>query len=182
MKKIFMLILLIAGTLVLSGCRFVTLKTYIFHDRPVNYTPNKEYKYMKYMDLGADQKDEFKKNSPVTYLLLDKENKVTKKIEILNDKVKIIYKGEEYYADVSPTKRAIRLYDSGLRINEDFIVYLEKVRITLIDGEIKIIELPPLKFRKYIDVVKYNPILDTLNQETSKTIYRGPMEDYRKKK
>lgn len=181
MKKIFMLIVL---AITLSGCR-ITTKMYTFYGNPLNFIPNREYEYMEYMSLGTSYmapKYQFKKNSPVSYLTISKKYKVTEKIEILNDKVKIIYKGEEYYADVSPTKRAIRLYDSGLRINEDFIVYLGKVRITLIDGEIKIIEFPPLKFRKYIDVSKFNPILGGLNIDTQKTIYRGPLEDYKKKK
>ena len=176
--------MLIVLAITLSGCQFVTLKMYTFYGDPVNYIPKKEYEYMKYMDFSSsygNPKEQFKKNSPVSYLELSKEYKVTEKIEILSDKVKILYKEKEYYADVHPDKDAVMIYDSGLRINEDFIVYLEKVRITLIEGEVKIIEIPPIKFRKYIDVEKYNPILDTLNQETSKTIYRGPLEDYRKK-
>jgi len=177
MKKIFMLIVIV---ITLSGCR-ITTKMYTFNEIPMNYISNKEYEYMKYMDLGADQKDELKKNSPVSYLELSKKYNVTERIEILSNKVKIIYMEKEYYADVYSDKDAVMIYDSGLRISEDFIVYLGKVRITLIEGEVKIIELPPLKFRKYIDVRKFNPILGGLNIDTQKSIYNGPLEGYKKK-
>ena len=43
----------------------------------------------------------------------------------------------------------------------------------------KVIEIPPLKLRKYVKVSKYVPILDGLNIDTKEEIYYGRLEDYK---
>ncbi|WP_448823775.1 hypothetical protein [Capnocytophaga sp.] len=47
----------------------------------------------------------------------------------------------------------------------------------------KIIEIPPLKFKKHIYVEKYNAVSDALNKGAqTKEIFSGTVEDYKKQK
>lgn len=137
--------------------------------------------------------------SPNEYEVIDGKVYKSKRVEILSDTVKAIYKGKEYYLPVSKDNVVIKSHSGGVKYNwniptrrqvirldeaipnitdDSFEIYFEKVKI---DG-IRIIDVPPIKFKKYIFITKYIPILDGLNKETSKTIYSGPLEDYKKKK
>jgi len=47
----------------------------------------------------------------------------------------------------------------------------------------KIIDIPPLKFKKHIYVEKYNAVSDALNKGAqTKEIFNGTVEDYKKQK
>ena len=47
----------------------------------------------------------------------------------------------------------------------------------------KIIDIPPLKFKKHIYVEKYNAVSDALNKGAqTKEIFSGTVEDYKKQK
>lgn len=71
----------------------------------------------------------------------------------------------------------INVYKNGVNITDgDFIAYIGKVQLDT--GEI--VEIPPLYFKKYIDIVKYNIILDALNQDANRRYFNGTLEEYKK--
>lgn len=177
MKKL-IIKLFILFTLLISftGC-YTLLKMYDYSEGPVNYNPQKHYEFRDYIYMHTHVEDEGDKNSPVSIIELVPETRKSKvkELEILSDKVRILYKGNEYYANVSDDRTAVLLYKSGLNITGEFIAEIGKVKLD--NG--KIIDLPPLKFEKYVEVSKYIPILDGLNIETNKEIYYGPLENYK---
>lgn len=101
----------------------------------------------------------------------------------MSNSIKLVKDGKEYIIPYSNSNNYeniyIHVYKNGVNIiNGDFIAYIGKVRLDT--GEI--INIPPLHFKKEVLVENYNPILDTLNQNTTKKIFDGPMEDYEKKR
>ena len=171
--KLFMLsILLISFT----GCYTLT-KMYSYSGGPVDYNPQKHYEYRDYVYIYASVEDEGDKNSPLSIIKLEPETRKSKvkELAILADKIKIIYEGKEYYLKVFQTKKSILIYKNDLEITGDFIVEIGKVKLD--NG--KVIEIPPLKLRKYVKVSKYVPILDGLNIDTKEEIYYGRLEDYK---
>ena len=100
----------------------------------------------------------------------------------MNNSIILVKDGKEYIIPYSNSNNYediyIYIYKNGVNIiNGDFIAYIGKVKLDT--GEI--INLPPLHFKKEILVENYNPILDTLNQNTTKKIFDGLMEDYEKR-
>lgn len=171
--KLFMIsILLISFT----GC-YTLIKMYSYSEGPVDYNPQKYYEFRDYIYIHTRVKDQGNKNSPVSIIELVPETRKSKikELEILSDKIRILYRGKEYYANVSNDRTAVLLYKSGLNITGEFIAEIGKVKLD--NG--KIIDLPPLKFEKYVKVSKYVPILDGLNIDTKEEIYYERLEDYK---
>ena len=174
MKKL--LIKLIIFTMILfifTGC-YTLSKIYSYNGGPVD-NPKNYYEYRDYIYVYTFVMKQSDENSPVKIIKLVPENKKIKfkNINILNDKIKIIYNKKIYYADVSRDRTAIFLSD--LNIMGDFIIEIGEVKT---DNK-KIIKIPPLKLKQYVKVTKYNPIADGLNIDTSQDIYYGPAEGYK---
>ena len=174
MKKL--LIKLIIFTMILftfTGC-YTLSKIYSYNGGPVD-NPKNYYEYRDYIYVYTFVMKQSDENSPVKIIKLVPENTKIKfkNINILNDKIKIIYNKKIYYADVSRDSTAIFLSD--LNIMGDFIIEIGEVKI---DNK-KIIKIPPLKLKQYVKVTKYNPIADVLNIDTSQDIYYGPVEGYK---
>ena len=66
-------------------------------------------------------------------------------------------------------------YDEGIILKEGTVVYFGKVKV----DDKMIIDMPPVRLKQYLEVVKYNPIADGLNIDTSQDIYYGPAEEYK---
>ena len=70
----------------------------------------------------------------------------------------------------------IEVYNQGVKINNDtFTIYIGKIQLE--NG--KIINIPPLKFKRYVQVYSINKILDTLNKDTKKILFSGTIDEYR---
>lgn len=174
MKKLLIkLITFIMILFIFTGC-YTLSKIYSYNGGPVD-KPKNYYEYRDYIYIYTFVMKQSDENSPVRIIKLVPKNKKIKfkNINILNDKIKIIYNKKIYYADVSRDKTAIFL--SGLNIIGDFIIEIGEVKI---DNK-KIIKVPPLKLKQYVKVTKYNPIADGLNIDTSQDIYYGPVEGYK---
>ncbi len=173
MKKL--LIKIIIFTIILftfTGCYSLS-KMYLYRGVPTTNTSNiMDYIYM--YTLPSNQND---RNTSISHIFLEVNTRKQKykKVEILTNKVKILYQEKEYYVNVSDDKTYILIYKNGLNITGDFIIYLGKIRF---DGW-KVIEAPPIKVQKYVKVTKYNPIADGLNINTAQDIYYGPAEEYK---
>ena len=101
------------------------------------------------------------------------------KAKILSSTIKINSNGKEYAINTKPDSDHIYVYDQGIIITGDFTAYIGKVQLD--NG--KIIEIPPLKFKKHIYVEKYNAVSDALNKGAqTKEIFSGTIEEYKKQK
>lgn len=167
MKKL--LIKLIIFTMILftfTGC-YTLLKTYYYETRP------SEYVYIYAPILNSNEKD-----SPITMIdirpIKFANLKKSKKVEILSDKITVEYNGKRYSLKVID-RTAVLPYREGIILKEGTIVYFGKVKV---DDKI-IIDMPPVKLKQYLEVIKYNPIADGLNIDTSQDIYYGPAEEYK---
>ena len=101
--------------------------------------------------------------------------KKSKKVEILSNRIKVVYAGKEYYLKPTKSKMSILPYDEGIILKEGTVVYFGKVKV----DDKMIIDMPPVRLKQYLEVVKYNPIADGLNINTSQDIYYGPAEEYK---
>ena len=110
---------------------------------------------------------------PVNFANLKK----SKKVELMSNKIKVVYTGKEYYLEPTKSKMSILPYEKGIILKEGTIVYFGKVKV---DDKI-IINMPPVKLKQYIKVIKVNPIADGLNINTAQDIYYGPAEGYKGK-
>ena len=98
------------------------------------------------------------------------------KAKILSSIIKIISNGKEYVINTKPDSDHIYVYKQGVIITGDFTAYIGKVQLD--NG--KIIDIPPLKFKKHIYVEKYNAVSDALNKGAqTKEIFSGTVEDYK---
>ena len=101
------------------------------------------------------------------------------KAKILSSTIKIVSDGKEYIIKTEPNSEHIYIYKQGIIITGDFTAYIGKVQLD--NG--KIIDVPPLKFKKHIYVEKYNAVSDALNKGAqTKEIFSGIVEDYKKQK
>ena len=167
MKKIF---ISLVSLLVFTSC---VLHVYSFTS--TNYNNDK-------ISIKANLVDEQKENSPLNYIYIyDKRSNATEhhKIKILSPTIKIVSNGKEYVINTKPDSDHIYVYDQGIIITGDFTAYIGKVQLD--NG--KIIDIPPLKFKKHIYVEKYNAVSDALNKGAqTKEIFSGTVEDYKKQK
>ena len=101
------------------------------------------------------------------------------KAKILSSTIKINSNGKEYAINTKPDSDHIYVYDQGIIITGDFTAYIGKVQLD--NG--KIIDIPPLKFKKHVLIEKYNAVSDALNKGAqTKEIFSGTVEDYKKQK
>ena len=96
------------------------------------------------------------------------------RVEILSDKIIAEYNGKRYSLKVID-RTAVLPYKEGVILNEGTVVYFGKVKV---DDKI-IIDMPPVKLKQYLKVVKFNPVAGGLNIDTKKDIYYGPVEGYK---
>lgn len=92
-------------------------------------------------------------SSPLSYIwILDLRDNYNErhKVKILSSTVKIVSNGKEYTIHTEPNSEHIHVYKQRIIIAEDFIAYIGKVQL---DNE-KIIDIPPLKFKKHIFIEK----------------------------
>ena len=129
--------------------------------------------------IYAEQLDDSDKNSPIDMISIRPVNfadlKKSKKVEILSNKIKVVYLGKEYYLKPTKSKMSILPYDEGIILKEGTVVYFGKVKV---DNKM-IIDMPPVKLKQYIKVIKVNPIADGLNINTAQDIYYGPAKGYK---
>jgi len=167
MKKIF---ISLVSLLLFTSC---VLHVYSFTS--TNYNNDK-------ISIKANLVDEQKENSPLNYIwIYDKRDSSEKPhdVKILSSTIKINSNGKEYAINTKPDSDHIYVYDQGTIITGDFTAYIGKVQLD--NG--KIIDIPPLKFKKHIYVEKYNAVSDALNKGAqTKEIFSGTVEDYKKQK
>ena len=115
-------------------------------------------------------------NSYLDYISLFERKETTNKgIKFLEPE--IIIEGEQKYKIKNQEKSSnLEILSQGIKINSDtFTIYIGKVRLK--DG--RIINFPPIKFKRYISVYKINKFLDTLNQDTREDLFSGTIDEYR---
>ena len=115
-------------------------------------------------------------NSYLDYISLFERKETTNKgIKFLE--LEIIIEGEQKYKIKNQEKSSnLEILSQGIKINSDtFIIYIGKVRLK--DG--RIINFPPIKFKRHIFVYKINKFLDTLNQDTREDLFSGTIDEYR---
>ena len=101
------------------------------------------------------------------------------KAKILSSTIKIISNGKEYAINTKPDSDHIYVYDQGIIITGDFTAYIGKVQLD--NG--KIIDIPPLKFKKNVLIEKYNGLDDAFSKGIPrKEIFNGTVENYKKQK
>ena len=126
-------------------------------------------------------------SSPLSYIWIydlrnhyrNREKEPYYNVKILSSTIKINSNGKEYAINTKPDSDHIYVYDQGIIITGDFTAYIGKVQLD--NG--KIMDIPPLKFKKHIYVEKYNAVSDALNKGgRGKEIFSGTVEDYKKQK
>ena len=101
------------------------------------------------------------------------------KAKILSSTIKINSNGKEYAINTKPDSDHIYVYDQGIIITGDFTAYIGKVQLD--NG--KIIDIPPLKFKKNVLIEKYNGLDDAFSKGIPrKEIFNGTVENYKKQK
>ena len=100
-------------------------------------------------------------------------------VKILSSTIKINNNGKEYAINTKPDSDHIYVYDQGIIITGDFTAYIGKVQLD--NG--KIIDIPPLKFKKNVLIEKYNGLDDAFSKGVPrKEIFSGTVEDYKNKR
>ena len=121
-------------------------------------------------------------NSPLNNIwILDLRDNYNEKhkAKVLSSTVKINSNGKEYVINTKPDSDHIYVYDQGVVITGDFTVYIEKVQLD--NG--KIIDIPPLKFKKHVLIEKYSGLDDAFSKGVPrKEIFNGTVEDYKNQK
>ena len=121
-------------------------------------------------------------SSPLSYIwIYDKRDSSEKPhdVKILSSKIKIINNGKEYIIKTEPNSEHIYIYKQGIIITGDFTAYIGKVQLD--NG--KIIDIPPLKFKKHVLIEKYSGLDDTFSKGVPrKEIFNGTVENYKKQK
>lgn len=173
MKKL--LIKVIIFTMILftsTGC-YTLSKSYSYKTNPMD----KSLSFSEH--IYGTLLDSYDKNSPIDMISIRPINfanlKKSKKVELMSNKIKVVYTGKEYYLEPTKSKMSILPYEKGIILKEGIIVYFGKVKV---DDKI-IIDMPPVKLKQYVKVTKYNPIADGFNINTSERIYYGPVEGYK---
>ena len=166
MKSFLVLIILIF----LTAC--INTRYYYY---PENYKDNN-------ISVSGNLVEFNNQNSPLNDIwILDLRDNYNEKhkAKILSSTIKIVSDGKEYIIKTEPNSEHIYIYKQGIIITGDFTAYIGKVQL---DNR-KIIDIPPLKFKKHIYVEKYNVVSDALNKGAqTKEIFSGTVEDYKKQK
>lgn len=121
-----------------------------------------------------------KEDSPLDYIwILDLRDHYDERhdVKILSSKIKITNNGKEYIIRTEPNSEHI--YRQGVVVTGDFIAHIGKVQLD--NG--KIIDIPPLKFKKHVLIEKYSGLDDAFSKGVPrKEIFNGTVEDYKKQK
>ena len=171
MKKLLILIIL----LFLTACTNIEY-TYLSE----NYKSNN-------ISISASLEEFDNENSPLSYIWIydlrnhfrNREKELYYNVKILSSTVKINSNGKEYIIRTEPNSDHIYIYEQGVIITGDFTAYIGKVELD--NG--KIIDIPPLKFKKHILIEKYSGLDDAFSKGIPrKEIFSGTVEDYKKQK
>ena len=167
MKKIFISLIFL---IILTACVSTRYSYY-----PENYKNSD-------ISISASLVEFSKEDSPLNDIwIIDLRDNYNEKhkAKILSSTIKIVSDGKEYIIKTEPNSEHIYIYKQGIIITGDFTAYIGKVELD--NG--KIIDVPPLKFKKHIYVEKYNAVSDALNKGAqTKEIFSGTVEDYKKQK
>ena len=121
-------------------------------------------------------------NSPLNNIwILDLRDNYNEKhkAKILSSTIKINSNGKEYAINTKPDSDHIYVYDQGIIITGDFTAYIGRVQLD--NG--KIIDIPPLKFKKHVLIEKYSGLDDAFSKGVPrKEIFSGTVEDYKNQK
>ena len=108
-------------------------------------------------------------------ILLEKIASPQKGVKVLEPEITIEVNQKDRLKNINKSNY-IEVYNQGVKINSDtFTIYIGKIQLE--NG--KIINIPPLKFKRYVQVYSINKILDTLNQDTKKLLFSGTIDEYR---
>ena len=137
---------------------------------------NKEENLDKLIEFYGDIENTSDENSYLKEIkLLEKITNPVKGIKLLETEI-VIETNKKYILKNIDKSNYIKVYNQGVKINSDtFTIYIGKIQLE--DG--KIINIPPLKFKRYVYVYKINNFLDTLNQDTREDLFRGTIDEYR---
>ena len=166
MKSFLVLIILIF----LTAC--INTRYYYY---PENYKDNN-------ISVSGNLVEFNNQNSPLNDIwILDLRDNYNEKhkAKILSSTIKINSNGKEYTINTKPDSEHIYIYKQGIIITGDFTAYIGKVQLD--NG--KIIDIPPLKFKKHVLIEKYNGLDDAFSKGVPrKEIFSGTVEDYKKQK
>ena len=137
---------------------------------------NKEENLDKLIEFYGDIENTSDENSYLKEIkLLEKITNPIKGIKLLETEI-IIETNKKYILKNIDKSNYIKVYNQGVKINSDtFTIYIGKIQLE--NG--KRINIPPLKFKRYVQVYSINEILDTLNQDTKKLLFNGTIDEYR---
>ena len=137
---------------------------------------NKEENLDKLIEFYGDIENTSDENSYLKEIkLLEKITNPVKGIKLLETEI-VIETNKKYILKNIDKSNYIKVYNQGVKINSDtFTIYIGKIQLE--NG--KIINIPPLKFKRYVQVYSINKILDTLNQDTKKLLFSGTIDEYR---
>ena len=169
MKKITFLFVII---FILTNCTSIKVWNNYY---PVIIGQN-EKEINETIELHGNVQNNSDLNSYLNYISLFERKETTNKgIKFLEPE--IIIEGEQKYKIKNQEKSSnLEILSQGIKINSDtFTIYIGKVRLK--DG--RIINFPPIKFKRYISVYKINKFLDTLNQDTREDLFSGTIDEYR---
>ncbi len=98
----------------------------------------------------------------------------TDKLELLEEDIKLIYEDEEYIILKHPIKKDNLIEIDKLELRGPFDLYIGKVKV----NDKEIVEVPPLRFKRYIHVKKFLAVSDFFENPKFETVYYGPLEDF----
>lgn len=185
-KLIFVVIILITTT----ACS-VTRKIYsyqtpitLINDQWVNYYSNS---YISISPHITDPGDEFSNVYEIDFEAkrVKINGKTVRPKIIFKDDIQIIDKEKVYIIKKEEIETfrlkngklyisSIDLKKLGIEINNNFIITIGEVSIAGKDRYIS-----PVSCEKYLNVYKYNPVLDNLNQPTGEYLYSGFLDTYK---
>ena len=170
MKKIIFLFVII---FILTNCTSIKVWNNYY---PITIDQN-EKEINEIIELHGNVQNNSDLNSYLDYISLFERKETTNKgIKFLEPE--IIIEGEQKYKIKNQEKSSnLEILSQGIKINSDtFTIYIGKVQLR--DG--KIINLPPIKFKRFIEVYKINKFLDSFDQNNAQeTLFRGKIDEYR---
>ena len=169
MKKLIFLFVVI---FILTSCTSIKVWNNYY---PITIAQNEKV-INETIELHGNVQNNSDLNSYLDYISLFERKETTNKgIKFLEPE--IIIEGEQKYKIKNQEKSSnLEILSQGIKINSDtFTIYIGKVRLK--DG--RIINFPPIKFKRHISVYKINKFLDTLNQDTREDLFSGTIDEYR---
>ena len=148
----------------------------------IEYTYSPENYKNSDISISASLVEFDKEDSPLDYIwILDLRDHYDERhdVKILSSKIKITNNGKEYIIRTEPNSEHIYIYKQGVVVTGDFIAYIGKIQLD--NG--KIIDIPPLKFKKHVLIEKYSGLDDAFSKGVPrKEIFSGTVEDYKNQK